>query len=203
MERVAIYLAGNIKKGHEENEQDFWGETELKKITTVLAPIHVDFLHPAIRNDDLSDPKSSFGRDITQVYCSHVVFVDARERRGLGVGAEMLWAKMNKIPVVTLCPPETHYRKSQAEILNTTVCNWVHPFIGSLSDRIVTTVEEGAQWIHLFIVRKESKLKIKGPDFIKDAMAYYRKTQFDLDDPMRLLVNQNDDISARMGEAVA
>src|SRR5579871_3736379 len=100
MKRVAIYLAGNIKKGHEKLNEDYWNDSELFIISNTLKSTHVDFLHPAIRTDDLSDQKSVFGRDMTQVYCSDVVFVDVRQRRGLGVGAEMMWAKMNKIPVV-------------------------------------------------------------------------------------------------------
>lgn len=64
-----------------------------------------------------------------QVFSSNIVFVDARDRRGLGVGAEMMWAKVNKIPVVTWAPRNSHYHKDQTTILGVTVANFIHPLI--------------------------------------------------------------------------
>ncbi len=113
MKKISIYLAGNIQKGHENESLIYWTENDLKKIREVLSFVKINFLNPAIRNDDLSDQKSTFGRDMLQVYSSDLVLVDARERRGLGVGAEMMWAKMNNIPVVTYAPLESHYNKAK------------------------------------------------------------------------------------------
>lgn len=196
--RVSIYLAGNIKKGHEELNEDYWSGTELSVISEALKPIHVDFLHPAIRTDDLSDQKSVFGRDLSQVYCSNVVFVDARQRRGLGVGAEMMWAKMNNIPVVTLCPSESHYKRSNVNILNVSVDNWVHPFVENLSDVIVATVHEGAKWIKDVLVRKDSDVIIKGPESLRETMQYYCQTQLHKDEPMQILSANNPNIYDRL-----
>src|SRR5579872_2699636 len=101
MRTIAIYLAGSIQKGHETNDL-YWTRSDLETIEEALSDYNVKFLNPALRSDDLSDQQSVFGRDMLQVYCSDVVFVDARDRRGIGVGAEMMWAKMNQIPVLTL-----------------------------------------------------------------------------------------------------
>lgn len=101
-QKVAIYLAGSIKKGHEKSDESYWTDENMFSIKNNLEKFDVSFLNPAFRTDDLSDQVSVFGRDILQVFSSHIVFVDARDRRGLGVGAEMMWAKMNKIPVVTM-----------------------------------------------------------------------------------------------------
>lgn len=90
-EAVFIYLAGNIKKGHEKADEDYWTDIEMSAIRETLSPIPVVFLNPADRSDDLSDQQSVFGRDLTQVMSSDVIFVDARQRRGLGVGAD--WIK--------------------------------------------------------------------------------------------------------------
>lgn len=198
MDRIAIYLAGNIKKSHEQLHESFWGEPEMAAISAALQPVQVDFLHPGLRSDDLSDQKSVFGRDMTQVYCSNVVFVDARQRRGLGVGAEMMWAKMNSIPVVTLCPLEAHYQKSQIQILDVSVNNWVHPFIANLSDFVAPTLEAGAEWIHSFFIKKHSHITIKGPKYIKEAMAYYRESQFGKDHSMQALTQENFSLYERM-----
>lgn len=197
MQRVAIYLAGNIKKGHEILNEDFWSDVELSIIEKTMNALSVDFLHPAIRSDDLSDQKSVFGRDLSQVYCSNVVFVDARQRRGLGVGAEMMWAKMNTIPVVTLCPQESHYKRTDVKILNVRVSDWVHPFVENLSDSLVTSVEDGAKWIQNYMLNKES-ITIKGPTSLKEAMQYYCDTQFNKDEPMQALLHKNPKLHERM-----
>ncbi|MBX7067417.1 MAG: hypothetical protein K1X28_09315 [Parachlamydiales bacterium] len=128
-QRIAIYLAGTIKKGHEDAHASHWTDEDMDLIRTALNRFEVVFLNPAFRSDDLSDQHSVFGRDMLQVFSSHVVFVDARERRGLGVGAEMMWAKLNQIPVVTWAPRDSHYHKSDAIILGSAVKNFIHPFV--------------------------------------------------------------------------
>jgi len=105
---VAIYLAGKIQKAHENPNETYWTEKDQEILRQALSPSSVYFLNPAIRSDDLSVQKSVFGRDMAQVYSADVIFVDGRERRGLGVGAEMMWAKMNRKPVITLAPLGSH-----------------------------------------------------------------------------------------------
>ncbi len=46
---------------------------------------------------------------MTQIFLADIVFVDARHRHGLGVDAEMMWAKFHAKPVIILAPEETHY----------------------------------------------------------------------------------------------
>lgn len=185
---IALYLAGNIQKGHEKESQVFWTNEDREIIQNGLAPSQVSFLNPALRTDDLSDQKSVFGRDMTQVFCASVVFVDARERRGLGVGAEMMWAKMNRIPVLILAPQNSHYHKEEVTLLGVTVKNWMHPFVESLSDAIVEDLQQGIEWLKNFQL---GKYKIKGPEFIHEAMNHYQKTQFPSDLPMREIFEKN------------
>lgn len=192
---LAMYLAGNIQKGHEKESQVFWTEYDREVIRKGLAPVVVSFLNPAIRTDDLSDQKSVFGRDMTQVFCADVVFVDARERRGLGVGAEMMWAKMNQIPVLTLAPKNSHYYKKEVTLLGVTVQDWVHPFIESLSDKIVGDLDEGVEWLKSLL---SSKVDIKGPDCIGEAMGHYYHTQFSKDAPMQEMFQQNSHLEEKL-----
>src|SRR5262245_8128181 len=103
-EKISIYLAGSIKKGHENHQETFWYDDDTLLLKQYHADYAISFLNPAFRSDDLSDHCSVFGRDMTQVFCSDIVFVDVRDRRGLGVGAEMMWAKFHKIPVIALSP---------------------------------------------------------------------------------------------------
>jgi len=124
-----------------------------------LSEYEVSFLNPAFRSDDLSDQRAVFGRDMTQFFCSDVVFVDARDRRGLGVGAEMMWAKFHKISIVTLAPIDSHYNKSKTTLLGVAVENWVHPFVESLSDAIVENLADGAAWLCKFVGASQTKVK--------------------------------------------
>ncbi|MBS0629166.1 MAG: hypothetical protein JSS30_02945 [Verrucomicrobia bacterium] len=71
----------------------------------LLPDFELSFLNPAFRTDDLSDECSVFGRDMVQV------FADVRDRRGSGVGAEMMWAKLHEIRVISWSPRNSHYRK--------------------------------------------------------------------------------------------
>jgi hypothetical protein len=123
---ISIYLAGSIKKGHERTDESFWTDSDMVFLRKALSEYEISFLNPAFRSDDLSDQRSVFGRDMTQVFCSDVVFVDARDRRGLGVGAEMMWAKFHKIPIVTLAPVDSHYNKSKTTLLDVAVSRIKH-----------------------------------------------------------------------------
>ena len=196
MEHVSIYLAGKIHKGHEESDEAHWTDEDLAQLEESMAPVQVAFLNPAQRGDDLSDAVGLFGRDMMQVFCSDVVLVDARDRRGLGVGAEMMWAKMHHIPVVTLAPPESHYRKSDAVLLGERVQNYVHPFVYGLSDALATTLEEAAFWIGTNVCAPGQT--IKGPQFIRDTMEYYREQQLSGDAPMQDLQSVNKIIARRI-----
>ncbi|MEM8629007.1 MAG: DUF1653 domain-containing protein [Chlamydiota bacterium] len=180
-EHLALYLAGNIQKGHENESNVFWTEEDRKTLEKGLAPCSVAFLNPAFRADDLTDPTSVFGRDMTQVFCADVVLVDARERRGLGVGAEMMWAKIHSIPVLTIAPANSHYHKQEVTLLGARLENWRHPFVASLSDAVVDTLQEGIDWLQDFLLDRPS---VRGAESIYEAMSYYQKMQLPKDHPM-------------------
>lgn len=192
---IAIYLAGTIQKGHE-NSDSRWTDDDMAIIRETLSEYEISFLNPAFRSDNLSDQHSVFGRDMLQVFSCDVVFVDARDRRGLGVGAEMMWAKFNEIPVVTLSPKDSHYNKSETTLLSVAVENWTHPFVEALSDKIVEDIYEGAQWIEEVMCNE--LIEIKGIDHIVNAMNYYKETQLQNDKPMQRLITSNEEIRERI-----
>lgn len=194
--KIAIYLAGTIKKGHENSKESFWTEEDITYLKENLSEYEVSFLNPAFRTDDLSDERSVFGRDMTQIFSSHIVFVDARDRRGLGVGAEMMWAKLNKIPVLVWAPRNTHYHKEEADILGVSVKNYIHPFVESLSDGIVENLEEGAKWIYK--VLSNPSLTIKGIEDIGAAMQHYKDSQLHRDEPMKEMILANKELEKRI-----
>jgi len=200
MQSIAIYLAGSIQKGHEKGNELWWSETHMEQMRQRLREYDLLFLNPAFRTDDLSDSRSIFGRDMLQIFSSDVVFVDARDRRGLGVGAEMMWAKVNRISIVIWAPKETHYHLTKAELLGTPLTNYVHPFVASLADQIVETVEEGAEWIGHFV--KNPSFSVNGAEAIREAMEYYKATQLDHDVPIQEMLEQCSRLRERVEESL-
>ncbi len=194
--KISIYLAGSIKKDHEKADESFWTDKDIAFLKKDLLDYEISFLTPAFRSDDLSDQCSVFGRDMTQVFCSDVVFVDARDRRGLGVGAEMMWAKFHKIPIVTLAPKDSHYNKSKITLLDVAVENWVHPFVESLSDAIVENLSDGARWIRKFA--STAAPKVKDVEYIQLSMRHYRESQLPHDEPMKALIMANQKLHKRI-----
>lgn len=196
-QRIAIYLAGSIKKAHENPNESFWTEEDLALLRKGLSQYEVVFLNPAFRTDDLSDQHSVFGRDMLQVASSDIVFVDARDRRGLGVGAEMMWAKFHQIPVVTWAPKNSHYHKSHTTVLGVAVADFIHPFVKALSDQIVEDLMKGAQWIEKTL---SSSAEIKGIASIHAAIHYYKVNQLHKDTPMQELLIAGDALTKRINE---
>lgn len=193
-QKIAIYLAGSIKKCHEKNES-FWTEEDIAEIQKHLEKFEVSFLNPAFRSDDLSDNQSVFGRDMLMVFSSHFVFVDARDRRGLGVGAEMMWAKVNQIPVIIWAPRNSHYHKDHATVLGVPINNFIHPFVESLSDKIVENLAEGAKWIDEVMA---NPIPIKGIDHVGEAMEHYKESQLHKDEPMQEMLASNEELKGRI-----
>lgn len=198
--KIAIYLAGSIKKGHENSNDSYWTETDKAFLKKALSSYEVSFLNPSFRSDDLSDQRSVFGRDMLQVFCSDLVFVDARDRRGLGVGAEMMWAKLHKLPVITLAPKNTHYHKRDTTLLGVPVTDWIHPFVESLSDVIVENLHEGTAYIERFM--SDSSLPIKDIAYIESAMHHYRATQLHSDIPMKNLLDNSPELEMRVRKKI-
>ena len=194
---VSFYLAGSIQKGHEKNGS-FWTQEHMESLKQLLSPLKPNFLNPATRCDDLSDQHSVFGRDMLQVFSADFVFADVRERRGLGVGAEMMWAKFNRIPVIGWAPKNSHYRKEETSLLGVPVSDWVHPFVESLCDVIVESLEEGADWVKNHLKNPEAK----GVEWIESAMHHYRDTQFAKDTPMQELAQNCDKLQSFVAQSL-
>lgn len=193
--RIAIYLAGSIKKGHENPRESFWTEQDILFLKQALAPLEIVFLNPASRADDLSDSLSVFGRDMLQVASADIVFVDARDRRGLGVGAEMMWAKAHQIPVISWAPLNSHYHKSSTTVLGVTVDQFIHPFVASLSDQIVADLGEGAAAIKHLLA---GSIRIKGFEEIAAAIQHYKRSQLASDIPMQEILQVEDELAQRI-----
>jgi hypothetical protein len=165
--KIIIYLAGKIPNEDETPSHALhWTKQHMDHLRSNLSEFDVVLLHPAFKDCDLNSQDTVFGRDMHYVFSSNIIFVDARGPRGLGVGAEMMWAKVNGIPVVSWAPKDTHYNAS----------NFIHPFVNGLSDKVAENIEEGAKWIKQFVKDLHS-VKIKNSDSIHSIMEYYKTSQ--------------------------
>lgn len=193
---VKIYLSGSIKKSGHYGESDYWNDEDKAAICHNLAPFEVIFLDPNIRTQNLSDPFATFGRDLFQVFASDFVFVDARNKRGLGVGAEMAFAKMRSIPVITLAPPNSHYVRNDCIILDQTLETWMHPFVSSLSDFVAPSIDDACRWIQTELLT--DKAYLRGPECYDEAIAHYVNTQLEGEKEMHELVQSDKALQAKL-----
>jgi hypothetical protein len=200
MSELLIYLSGSIQKGEGDRRESFWTDADLAAIEAGLDEFDVAFLNPATRSDDLADYLGTFGRDLFQVTAADLVWVDARDRRGIGVGAEMAIAKQHSIPVVSLCPHHTHYRRRDFVFLEQPLEEWIHPFVFGYSDAIVDDIETGCAWIRTTLVERGRmpNQSIQGPETVALAIRHYLDRQLARDSEMRALVEG----SARLTDRV-
>ena len=179
MKTINIYPAGGVQKGEHDKGKVSWADEDMNVFRRLLAPANVNFIDPRYRNDNLNDHFAVFGRDLMAVRVSDFVVVDGRQKRGVGVGQEMLFAKLEGIPVITVAPKESHYRKGKLHYLGQKVDDYVHPFIFSTSDIIVENFEEAAGWIKEYL---EKPVPIKGSRLTEDAIQAYMKKYMADDD---------------------
>jgi hypothetical protein len=127
----------------------------------------MEFLDPQ-RNPERHDPFAAFGCDLNDIREADFMIADMRQKRGIGIGAELVVAKMLKKPVVSVCPRNSHYRRDALDHHGKMIRNWEHPFMASLSDAVVESPEEAARWVRDF--RGESK----DGTVVREAIDYFR-----------------------------
>ncbi len=174
MKKITIYLSGGIKKGKNDEKKSCFGEAIKSQIREKLKNYEIRFLDPNDAPPNLSDAKAVFGCDLLRVKLSDFVIVDAREKRGVGVGQEMLFAKLNKIPVISVAPKNSHYLRKNLEYLGQKIDEFTHPFIFGPSDAIVENFEDAATRIKDFIEKPNT---VKGIEFVDESIEHYKNTQ--------------------------
>lgn len=199
--KLHIYLSGSIKKGKsDESRKSYWTESDIKILQDILATRYeLTMMNPAVRSDDLSDAKSTFGRDLLQVHISDIVLVDARDKKGIGIGSEMTYAKTIGIPVLTIVPPESQYNRTNFEYLGQRIDNWIHPFIYGLSDYLFNSIEDAAN----FILNNDFPLKdIKNRSYFMEAIKHYIDTQLERDYGMKRIVDEDKELKCKIAQVV-
>jgi hypothetical protein len=167
---VRIYLSGGIKKD-EDDRKICWSEEDKEAIRSLVEG--VEFLDPQ-RTPEVHDSIASFGCDLNDVKCADIVLVDARQKRGIGIGAEMAVAKMLGKPVVSVVPRNSHYRRDVLNHFGKEIRDWTHPFLVGLSDSVVESVGEAATWVSDFL---KDPGPVKDASVVEEAIAYFLKKE--------------------------
>lgn len=186
-ERTLIYLSGSVKKGSTDprSKASFWTDEDEHEITSGISGRKVQLLNPSKSVLRRSDYYANFGCDLHLVSISDLVLVDAREKRGIGIGAEMLFAQTRGIPVISICPPNSTYRRDHVpDVFGEDLIDWIHPFIYGLSDHIVDDLHDAIALINSLIANGE--LVRRPGRKLDNAIAYYQREResFERDDSL-------------------
>ncbi|HWO61699.1 MAG TPA: hypothetical protein VNO31_16865 [Umezawaea sp.] len=179
---ASVYCSGSIVKGVNDDKKLCWGDIEKKQVEEGANPFEVVFLNP---DDPITDPGNvlgQFGRDMYQVSVASVVIVDARERRGLGIGVEMAAAASLGTPVVVVAPRNSKYRSDTLEYRGVTINDYVHPHVASLAVEVVDDFTEAG--VVLRRLPRKSTVPSADVAWLRDSIGEYVDNVLAHDPPM-------------------
>jgi len=138
-----IYLAGKVAKGAEIGNTKDWRQEYIDQLSESGS---FEFLSPEDPLLDESQPLLVFGHDCYLVRKCDILLVDASAKLGVGSAQEMVIAKYFGKYVYTVLPTDTHHRRSNLQMYDFVVADWIHPFVFAFSDRIFKSVTELSQF---------------------------------------------------------
>jgi hypothetical protein len=111
-------------------------DTAIVRFVKRLDGMGIALIDPA--EIDLTSPHARFECCLSQIRSSDLLLIDARYKLGLGVGAEMMFAKSNGIPVFSIVPPRSHYRSISGDE------GIYHAFVCGLTSKIFLSFDDCA-----------------------------------------------------------
>jgi hypothetical protein len=184
---ISIYCCGGIVKGAGDSAKASWGVDARGTLCEALAPTRVVYLDPAHRSDDVANAFTVFGRDHYQVGLCDFFVADLTQRRGIGVGIEMLSAKWQGKPLLAIAPPESHYRRAHLAYLGGQVPDYVHAHLFGVADAIVDDFAAAGAWIKRHLAEPA---RVKDMSVVTKAIAAYVATQLSTDVPMQAAIRE-------------
>ncbi|MEV7964444.1 hypothetical protein AB0O34_00460 [Sphaerisporangium sp. NPDC088356] len=192
--KLSVYCSGSIAKGASDSRKLTWSDTERMEVAKGAAPHEVVFLNP---DDPITDPNNTlgqFGRDMYQVMVATAVIVDARERRGLGIGVEMAAAGTFGTPVIVVAPPNSKYRADTLQYRGVTVHDYVHPHVAALSAAIADDFLAAGEELSRIVDANALPPLAHVPGWLGRAIDEYRDNVLGADVPMLEALRQLDRI---------
>jgi hypothetical protein len=179
---TSIYCSGSIMKGASDKGRICWTDTEREQVREGAAPSGIIFLNPDDPITDATNTLGQFGRDMFQVMTATAVVVDARERRGIGIGVEMAAAASLGTPIVVVAPRNTLYRQDSLQYRGTTVHDYVHPHIACLATSIVDDFIEAGKVVAELPTTHDPR--IPSTEWLRLAIDEYKNNVLPDDPPM-------------------
>lgn len=170
-----VYLCGSIRKGASDSRPDdyFWTEDDETYIRRNVS-FDLDLLNPAKSKIDRNDVFLNYGCDLSLVQSSSVILADLRREKGIGIGAELMFARFHGIPVVAYLPPHSHYhRELISDIAGQDVTEWIHPFVYGLCDYMEPNLESICNTLNDILPSVPSLRKVAPST--DEAIAYYKR----------------------------
>ncbi len=178
IKKISIYIAGSVRKDRNDDNTVFASDDIKNEIYKALSDFEVTIFDPNESKILGTKSRPRFGKDCLQVTSSDFIIVDLREKRGIGVGSEMMIARQRKIPVVAVCPPDSHYKRHMVFHTGAVNQEWVHPFVESLSDVIVEDFKGAGEWIKKFI---NNPLEVRSDEIVNESIKDYLDNYLDDD----------------------
>ncbi|BEV11918.1 hypothetical protein ATDW_24140 [Asticcacaulis sp. DW145] len=177
-----IYLSGSIQKGDSDPRPHsyFWTrEDEIFLEENIRSDIKL--LNPAKTPIRRNNFYLNYGCDLYLVKIADVVLVDLRRSKGIGVGAELMFASMHSIPVIAWLPDDSEYKKDVVRnVSGEDLYDWVHPFAYGLCDKHVSDLDAACREINDMIKNRNiSKQSFRTPEH---AIGEFQKAYPDLVD---------------------
>ncbi|MEU8309792.1 hypothetical protein AB0C84_40100 [Actinomadura sp. NPDC048955] len=176
---ISVYCSGSIAKRASDEKKLCWSDVERLEVAKGAAPAEVVFLNP---DDPITDPGNTlgqFGRDMYQVVVATAAIVDARDRRGIGIGVEMSAAALFGTTIIVVAPPNSKYRADELEYRGALVRVYVHPHVAAVADDFLSAGE----LLPRLAADKASEAHHM-PDVLDEAITEYRDNVLPCDLPM-------------------
>ncbi|WP_157563385.1 hypothetical protein [Micromonospora chokoriensis] len=179
---VSVYCSGSIIKGGGDQHRLCWTDVERKEVAGGAASCEVVFLNPDDPIPDAGNTLGQFGRDMYQVMIATAVIVDARVRRGIGIGVEMAAAVTLGTPVVVVAPRNSQYRSDVLEYRGVRVTDYVHPHVAALATHVVDDFAAAGR--ALVSLAHRPKASQPRPAWLSAALNEYENNVLNIDTPM-------------------
>jgi len=135
-DRIKVFVAHNVTGAVKDGVR----EASLVALLEQLKQTGVVVCDPEETAIPPEDYAARFSYCLDEIRSSDAVVVDASKRLGLGVGAEMMFAKQLDISVFVICPTDSYYRRSKPA--DDGAHEWFHPFIYGLATKVFGSTKE-------------------------------------------------------------
>lgn len=180
--KITVYCSGSITKGKTDNLKLCWTDEIKAELAEAALPYEILFLNPDDPAVDLTNTEAMFGRDMYQAGIADFVVVDARERRGIGIGVEMMASRLLGSGLIVVAPRNSYYRKDHLEYRGGAVDNYIHPHVGILADVVVDSFQDAGDWIAKHYNETRTP---KSTEVVLNAITAYKRDLLPQDLPMQ------------------